>query len=169
MKNIFKRGSIFFLAMVIAVFSVTPAMAAETDNSQNTKLNTSYDVYVEEFILEPGESITEEDLAPAITTLSTINQTFTMGSYHRGADRTYSTSTLRFAITITDTSGKATSSTMSLALLDYNGNAKSWLLKANGTTYVQNNISIVAGRTYYFTYTNYGSVNLKVHMVITNY
>ena len=172
MKNIFKKGTTFFLAMIVATLSVMPALAAEIDTSQDTEVveaDVGYEVYEEEFILGAGDSISADELNSAISTLSTIDQTFTMGSYHRGADRTYSTSNLRFMITITDTSGNATSSTLSLGFQDYNGNSRGWVLDADGSTYSQNNISIVAGRTYYFTYYNNGSVNLKVRMVITNY
>lgn len=172
MKNILKKCSVLFLAMIMTMLSVMPAMAAEPETTQETEaieIDSGYEVYEEEFILEPGDSINEDDINSAVSTLSTIDQTFTMGSYHRGADRTYSTSHLKFMITITDTSGNATSSTVSLGFQDYNGNSMGWLISADGSTFSKNAISIVAGRTYYFTYTNNGSQNLKVHMVITSY
>ncbi len=172
MKNIFKKGTIFFIAMIMAIFSVFPAMAAESNSLQDTEIvetDAVYEIYEEEFILEAGETITEKDLNSAISTLSTIDQSFTIGSYHRGADRTYSGSNLRFMITITDTSGNATSSTVSVGFQDYNSHYMGWLFNADGSSYIKSGISIVSGRTYYFTYTNNGSVNLKIHMVITSY
>ena len=157
MKNIVKRVSMLIMALVMTVstMATVPVMAAEPEDTSASSVTENE--YVVD--LEPGESVD----------LGSIDQTFTMGSYHRGADRTYSTSHLRFMITITDTNGNPTSSSLSLTFQDYNGNGMGWLLDADGSTYSQNNISIVAGRVYYFTYRNNGSQNLRVNMVIISY
>ena len=172
MRNVLKKSSIFFLAMIMATLSVMPAMAAETETFQDTEVvesDSGYEVYEEEFILEPGDSISEDELSSGISTLATIDQTFTMTSYHRGADRTYSTSNLKYMITITDTNGNATSDKVTVSLKDYNSSTISYVVNADGSTFSKNAISIVAGRVYYFTYTNSGSSTLSVHMVITSY
>ena len=157
MKNIVKRVSMLIMALVMTVstMATVPVMAAEPEDTSASSVTENE--YVVD--LEPGESVD----------LGSIDQTFTMGSYHRGADRTYSNSHLRFMITITDTNGNPTSSSLSLTFQDYNGNGMGWLLDADGSTYSQNNISIVAGRVYYFTYRNNGSQNLRVNMVIISY
>ena len=167
MKNIVKRVSMLIMALVMTVSTMTtvPVMTAEPEDTSASSVTENE--YVVD--LEPGESVDLGSMLETASTNATIDQTFTMGSYHRGADRTYSTSHLRFMITITDTNGNATSSSLSLTFRDYNGNAISWLLDADGSTFSKNNIPIVPGRVYYFTYTNNGSQNLRVHMVITSY
>lgn len=169
MKNVLKKCSLFCLAMIMAMLSVMPTMAAESEKTEAVETDSGYEVYEEEFILEPGESISETDLNSAVSTLATIDQTFTMTSYHRGADRTYSSSNLRFSITITDTNGNATSDKVSVTLRDYNGYASGWVVTANGSIFSKSGISIVAGRVYYFTYSNSGSSTLRVNMVIISY
>ena len=167
MKQIIKKVSMVIMAFVM-VFSATataPALAAEPADVPTTSVTETE--YVVD--LEPGESVDLGSMVSTASTSSPIDQTFTMGSYHRGADRTYSTSHLRFMITITDTNGNPASGTLSLTFQDYNGNSIGWLLDCDGSTYSQNNISIVSGRVYYFTYYNNGSQNLRIHMVITPY
>ena len=167
MKNIVKRVSMLIMALVMTVstMATVPVMAAEPEDTSASSVTENE--YVVD--LEPGESVDLGSMLETASTNATIDQTFTMGSYHRGADRTYSNSHLRFMITITDTNGNPTSSTLSLTFRDYNGNAISWLLDADGSTFSKNNIPIVAGRVYYFTYTNNGSQNLQVNMVIISY
>lgn len=167
MKNIVKRVSMLIMALVMTVstMATVPVMAAEPEDTSASSVTENE--YVVD--LEPGESVDLGSMLETASTNATIDQTFTMGSYHRGADRTYSTSHLRFMITITDTNGNPTSSSLSLTFQDYNGNGMGWLLDADGSTYSQNNISIVAGRVYYFTYRNNGSQNLRVNMVIISY
>ena len=167
MKNIVKRVSMLIMALVMTVstMATVPVMAAEPEDTSASSVTENE--YVVD--LEPGESVDLGSMLETASTNATIDQTFTMGSYHRGADRTYSTSHLRFMITITDTNGNPTSSSLSLTFRDYNGNGMGWLLDADGSTFSKNNISIVPGRVYYFTYTNNGSQNLRVHMVITSY
>lgn len=169
MKNIVKKVSTLIMALVMALstMATVPVMAAEAQPADESVSTVSETEYVMD--LAPGESVDLESMLETASTRSTIDQTFTMGSYHRGADRTYSTSHLRFIITITDTNGNPTSSTLSLGFQDYNGNSAGWLFNADGSTYSQNNISIVAGRVYYFTYYNNGSQNLRVNMVIISY
>ena len=167
MKNIVKRVSMLIMALVMTVstMATVPVMAAEPEDTSASSVTENE--YVVD--LEPGESVDLGSMLEPASTNETIDQTFTMGSYHRGADRTYSNSHLRFMITITDTNGNPTSSTLSLTFQDYNGNGMGWLLDADGSTFSQNNIPIVAGRVYYFTYTNNGSQNLQVNMVIISY
>ena len=167
MKNIVKKVSMLIMALVMTVstMATVPVMAAEPEDTSASSVTENE--YVVD--LEPGESVDLGSMLEPASTNETIDQTFTMGSYHRGADRTYSNSHLRFAITITDTNGNPTSSTLSLTFQDYNGNGMGWLLNADGSTFSKNNISIVPGRVYYFTYTNNGSQNLRVNMVIISY
>ena len=160
MKN-FRNYLIATLATIISIFTVgtVPCFASN---------NTDFE-YKATMELQPGETIDIDDVISTLSTSSGVDQTFNIGSYHRGGDRSYSTSHLRFKVTITDTNGNATSDNVTITLKDYNMNTQSWTIAANGTTSIRNGISIVAGRLYYFTYTNSGSKTLKVHMVITPY
>lgn len=171
MKNIIKKGTTLIMSLIMAfgVMSGVPVMAAEAQPSEDTSIEKTDAATEFEMEVQPGESVDLGSMLATTSTSSTIDQTFTMGSYHRGADRSYSDSHLRFAITITDTNGNPTSSTLSLGFQDYNGNSRGWLLNADGSTFSQNNISIVAGRVYYFTYYNNGSQTLRVNMVIISY
>lgn len=169
MKNIVKKVSTLIMALVMALstMATVPVMAAEAQPADESVSTVSETEYVMD--LAPGESVDIGNIVTRATTAYEVDQTFTMGSYHRGGDRSYSGSHLRFMITITDTNGNPTSSTLSLGFQDYNGNSAGWVFNANGSTYSQNNISIVSGRVYYFTYYNNGSANLRVHMVIDSY
>ncbi len=171
MKNIFKKGTTLIMSLIMAfgVMSGVPVMAAEAQPSEDTSIEKTDAATEFEMEVQPGESVDLGDAISRAATAYEVDQTFTMGSYHRGADRSYSASHLRFMITITDTNGNPTSSTLSLGFQDYNGNSRGWLLDADGSTFSQNNMSIVSGRVYYFTYYNNGSTNLRVHMVIDAY
>lgn len=171
MKNIIKKGTTLIMSMIMAfsMMSGVPVMAAEAQSDEKTSIETSDAATEYVMDVQPGESVDLGSMVTRAADAYDVDQTFTMGSYHRGGDRSYSGSHLRFMITITDTNGNATSSTLSLGFQDYNGNVMGWLLNANGSTFSKNNIPIVAGRVYYFTYTNNGSQNLRVHMVIDAY
>lgn len=144
MKTI-KRYLWALLAVVMVLTSVTaaPAFAAE---------------------------LSDDDVQPVVDeiaiTSSTVNQTFTMGSYHRGGDRAYSTSHLYVCATITGSNGNAVNSTVDIVLKDYNGNEVDWFVPADGITHAKV-YNIVPGRVYYFEYYRSGiATTLSVHMII---
>lgn len=95
-----------------------------------------------------------------------VDQTFNMTTSHRGADRTFAGSNLRYVVTITDANGNAVDNTVVVKLNDYNsGTIHSLNAKANGTSY-GNDVPITPGRTYYFTYTKISGTTrtLRVNM-----
>ena len=94
---------------------------------------------------------------PEYSVNALIDDTFTMGATHRGADRTYSTDSLYVRAQITDTSGNAISGgSVTITLKDYNGNATLWSVPANGKIYGKT-FYIVPNRVYYFTYVRVGT------------
>ena len=144
MKSI-KRCLLTLLAVVMTLMSVNsvPAFAAELSN---------------------------DDVQPAVDeiaiTSSTVNQTFTMGSYHRGGDRAYSTNRLYVRVVITDANGNPVDNTVDIVLKNYNGNEVDWFVSADGNMHTKT-YNIVAGRVYYFEYYRSGTARtLKVHMII---
>lgn len=96
-----------------------------------------------------------------------IDDTFTMGQSHIGANRTYSTSSLYVRAQITDTSGNPVSGgSVTIAINDNYGNFTAWSVPANGNMYGKT-FYIVAGRVYYFTYGRVGtSKTLKLRILI---
>ena len=101
------------------------------------------------------------------STSTPVDNTFIMGSYHRGGDRAYATNKLYVMAIITDVNGNPVDNTVNITLHDYNGNTSIWVVPANGGTYITT-FSIVANRMYYFTYNRSGTDrDLKVHMIIT--
>lgn len=104
---------------------------------------------------------------PEYSVNALVDDTFTMGSTHRGADRTYSTSSLYVRAQITDTSGNAASGgSVTISLNDYNGNFTAWSVPANGKIYGKT-FYIVPGRMYYLTYVRVNTTKtLKLHIWI---
>lgn len=102
-----------------------------------------------------------------------IDQTFTMTSYHRGADRTYSGSYLTYSVSITDADGNACDNLVKIELFDYNNASARHTsgVQANGNVYGYANIPITSGRVYYFKYTvtSGATRSLRVHMQINSH
>ena len=122
------------------------------------------------FIFSSTAMVAEAAVAPKEPEYSVnalVDDTFTMGQSHRGADRTYSTTSLYVRAQITDTSGNPVSGgSVTITLKDYYGNATLWSVPADGTTYIKT-FHIVSGRTYYFTYGRVGTdKQLKLHVWI---
>ena len=151
------------LTVVSMVASPVTAFAAEADVKNNSAVEF-------ETTVAPGESCSiPDEMISTFGTSTSVDNTFNIGSFHRGGDRAYSTSHLRFTINITDANGNAVSNKVTVALQDYNGNSSGWLIPANGLTQTHSNISIVPERMYFFTYSNPGAQTLRVHMIITPY
>lgn len=139
------------LTMIIGCFGSTTAFAAEEELYQTLEFQLDAD---EGYIAVPA---------------SIINQTFSMTTTHRGADRTYSASTLRFSVTITDSNGNACNSVVAVELHDYNQSTpiSTAIIGADGGTY-GHTVPITPGRVYYFYYrkTAGDSRTLSVNMII---
>lgn len=101
-----------------------------------------------------------------------VDQTFTMTTSHRGADRTYSGSNLEYVVRITDANGNAVNNVVAVALHDYNHTAAIHTneIQANGG-YSYYTLPIVANRVYYFKYTKISGTTrtLRVNMQINSY
>lgn len=102
-----------------------------------------------------------------------VDQTFNMGSSHRGGDRTYAGNKLQFSVKITDANGNAVDNFVSVQLHDYNHSYAlvNSSVKADGRMKTESDISITPGRTYYFYYQvlSGASRTLKVRMIIRDY
>ncbi len=161
----------FSLAFIMSLSSFGTIASAE--ESQTPALSsTSEEENVYEFDV-PQDEVAQNGIMPLSTFLLEVDQTFTMNSSHRGGDRAYSGNKMQYAITITDEYGNPVDNTVSIRLYDYNHtySLKYHNLKADGSTTVISNVSITAGRIYYFKYavTSGASRNLKVHMRIWSY
>lgn len=103
--------------------------------------------------------------------MSVIDQTFTMTTSHRGADRTYSGTELVYIVTITGADGSDTDNTVVVALHDYNNATaiKADSVNANGSINYFS-VPIVTNRVYYFRYTKVSGTTqtLSVRMQITS-
>ena len=107
--------------------------------------------------------------AAQVTASGDIDDTFTIGATHRGADRTYNADRLYVRAIISGTDGNAVDSNVSITLNDYNGNSILWNVPADGNLYGKT-FHIVPGRTYYFYYTRTGAANsLKLRIIIHPY
>ncbi len=164
--------------MMICSFAI-PTFACEAE--ENEMLNIAEVVNVE--YGENGETITtyEMEITPemaadgdyGIMPLADIDQTFTMTTSHRGADRTYSGNYLKYSVTVTDSNGNAVANTISVQLKDYNHSYPlvDSRVDADGSTNTFSKISITPGRVYYFYYvlTSGTTRTLRVRMQITSY
>lgn len=116
--------------------------------------------------------VTSDMLEEGVAVPFAIDQTFTMTTTHRGADRTYSGNTLRYAVTITDANGNAVDNQVRVDLHDYNSSValQSCGIDADGYTHVFD-VSITSGRVYYFKYTKIAGTTrtLRVNMYIYAY
>lgn len=131
---------------------------------------TSTTAFAEEIVGDSSEPIEYSDDSGIM--LLSVDQTFTFTSYHRGSNRTYSGSYLDFTATITDSSGNATSSVVTINLYNSSGTlVKSVSVSADGNSHKTSNVSITSGGTYYFTYTvsSGSTTTLKIRMVISDH
>lgn len=173
----FKNFTVVLMAMLLSVESVPMmAMAAEVDDNTTKQFEAAELVEVEHDEDGRKTEVYEFDIVQegeyGIMPLS-LDQSFTMGSYHRGADRSYSGSKLQYAVTVTDVNGYAVDNMISVELHDYNHSyALSTLnVKADGSTVAIPNIPITPGSLYYFEYSRISGASrtLKVRMRITDY
>ena len=175
MKRNFKRISNLVLALAIMLCSfVTPCFAQEDVEQTSTVVQETELIEAEVETVQPGvEVISFEIPADAaeegtVVVPRAVDQSFTMTTYHRGADRTYSANNLWFVVTITDANGNPVDNRVVVSLNDYNSGAiSSMSVDADGTSY-GHDVPIVSGRTYYFTYTKTGGTTrtLRVRMYI---
>ena len=142
----FKRSMVALLSCMMAVVSSTTT-AAFAANAIN----------------DVDESLVVEELST--TSTSKVDNTFIMGSYHRGGDRTYPTSELYVRAVVTDVNGNSVDNNVVISLSDYNGNETLWNVPSGGMS--ARTFSIVPGRMYYFEYYRNGTArDLKIHMII---
>lgn len=179
MKN-FKRFTGMFLAgammlsstafQVSAIeneVSVIPATAEIVDvqKGSNGETITTYEMEVTPEMLAEGDY--------GIMPCADVDQTFTMTTSHRGADRTYSGNYLQYSVTVTDVNGNAVNNSISVQLWDYNHNypLMDTSVNADGFTVTKSQVSITSGRVYYFKYVlTSGTIRtLRVRMRITAY
>ena len=161
--NIFKRLTALLLVAIILVLSMNVFALAEERISETEVIGT-YDF----------EIIADTDVNNSTVRASTssIDDTFNVYLEHQGSTRSYSTSNLKYTITITDVNGNAANNILAVQLFNSNGTkileSQYW---ADGISYSLQNISISTSQSYYFKYVlAYGTARtLKVHMVITNY
>lgn len=147
-----------FLSLALAILMV---LCCASTRAYATKAE-QVEVYTFEINADSGEIILPRGV------YNEIDQTFNMTTYHRGADRTYTGSNLRYSVTITDGNGNPVDNTVRVDLCDYNyGAISSKWVPANGGTYGED-VPIVSGRVYYFTYTKTAGTTrtLRVNMYI---
>jgi len=177
----FKNVTMVLMAVIMTICSIPMvAMAAELGEDKPNVLDAAELVGVEYDEDGRRTEVYEIDIAQeaaadgeyGIMPLS-LDQSFTMGASHRGADRTYSGTKLQYAVTVTDQYGNAVDNRISVKLYDYNHSfaLSNTNVSADGSTTVIPGISIVPGRVYYFQYsrTAGASRTLKVRMRITDY
>lgn len=127
-----------------------------------------------EVIENDGEVIYDEEITidSTLASISSLDQTFTMTTYHRGADRKYTGNRLQYSITVTDANGNAVNNAISVRLYDYNHSyaLADTQVDADGSRTTLT-VSITPNRTYYFKYVlTYGTTRtLKVRMQIKSY
>lgn len=178
------------LATIITVtFGVTTAFAAEsTENRTIPSLSVSdSDTNTPNLSSKPEHGREEIEITPNMNNENgriminfrdgddeedddegEIDQTWYFTSYHRGADRSYNATSLTFAAKITDSNGNAVGDQIFIRLQDYYGTDLGFTFYADGAWYGQGNLSIVSGRTYYFTYSNLTSSTrmMRIRMII---
>ena len=158
--NKFKRIFCFILAALMAVpcFGMT-ASAAEVTPAEDT--NLTYDFEITSDMPDEGYVVMPLGID--------VDQTFTMTSTHRGADRSYAGTTLGYAVTITNADGNATDCVVVVELHDYNQPTaiQASAVNADGSLNYFT-CPITANRLYYFYYRKVSgtSTTLRVHMRI---
>lgn len=177
--KVFKKIATMFLAVLMLMSSLTAnAMAVEL-SEVSPSTNTAKLVSVE-YGTDGSKTATYEFDVPQTSAEGdygimplTIDQTFNMTSSHRGGDRTYSGNKLSISTEITGANGNAVDNTVSVQLHDYNHSYAlfSANLPADGRLRTYQDISITAGRTYYFYYKVLSGTSrtLKVRMIIQDY
>lgn len=175
----FKKMATMFMAVLMICSLTANAMAAEA-GEMTPNCNAAELVSVEHDADGTEIAVYECELTPEATADGdygimplSLDQTFTMGSTHRGGDRTYSGNKLQISVKITDANGNAVDNRVSVQLHDYNHSYAlfSANVNADGGMKTESGISITPGRTYYFYYQvlSGASRTLKVRMIITDY
>ena len=152
---------VLVLAMTIGAFGTTAIAAEEAETNEATVLE-----------FEITSEMPDSGVIAVPMDARSIDQSFNMTTSHRGADRTYSGTTLGYGVTITGADGNACDATVTVALWDYNhGTAiKADSVRANGSLYYFT-CPITSGRVYYFRYTKTSGTagTLTVRMQIHSY
>lgn len=147
--------------------SVIPATAEIVDvqTGENGETITTYEMEITPEMVANGDY--------GIMPCADIDQTFSMTTSHRGADRTYSGNYLQYSVTVTDVNGNAVDNIISVQLRDYNHTyaLTDTRVTADGFTVTKSQISITPGRVYYFKYVLTSGITrtLRVRMRITSY
>lgn len=177
---ILKKIATIFLAVLMTVSSMTVNTMAAEQGEDVPNFNAAELVSVEYNADGTRTEVYEFDVMQLSTSSGdygimplSVDQSFNMGSSHRGGDRTYAGNKLQFSVKITDVNGNAVDNFVSVELHDYN---HSYALvnsnvKADGSMITVSDISITPGRTYYFYYkvSSGASRTLKVRMIIRDY
>ena len=152
---------VLVLALSVSAFSTMAYAAEEAETNEPTVLE-----------FEITSEMPDSGVIAVPLDARSIDQSFNMTTSHRGADRTYSGTTLGYGVTITNADGNACNATVTVALWDYNhGTAiKSSSVNANGSLNYFT-CPITAGRVYYFRYTKTSGTagTLTVRMQIHSY
>lgn len=173
MKTTFTRFCAFVLAAVLAVSGFTMTAAAteapvvEATVAENTAAENTQTITFQ--ITSEGD---EGVIAVPMSSTIEVDQTFTMTTSHRGADRTYYGNRMRYVVTITDADGNSVDNAVAVELWDYNHGTpiQSSNVSANGSSYGYT-VPITNGRVYYFKYTKISGTTrtLRVRMTINSY
>ena len=167
--NFTKKFKLVTLALTVVVLCGTSILTYAAEPSNDYNLIEDVDTVEDDGEVIYEEVITTDDLTASI---SDLDQTFTMTSYHRGGDRKYSGNRLQYSITVTDVNGNAVNNSIRVKLYDYNHNyaLAENTIDADGVR-VTHRVSITANRTYYFTYSRISGANrtLKVRVQIKSY
>ena len=152
---------VLVLALSVSAFSTMAYAAEEAETNEPTVLE-----------FEITSEMPDSGVIAVPLDARSIDQSFNMTTSHRGADRTYSGTTLGYGVTITNADGNACNAVVRVELHDYNHSS---YIKMNEVA-ANNSLSyytcpITSGRVYYFTYTKIsGSTGtLRVRMQIHSY
>lgn len=168
----FNRFLAFVLAAVLAVSGFTMTAAAATPVAEATAAETTAAENPQTITFQITSEGDEGIIAVPMSSTIEVDQTFSMTTSHRGADRTYYGNRMRYVVTITDADGNSVDNAVAVELWDYNhGTAiQSSNVSANGNSYGYT-VPITNGQVYYFKYTKISGTTrtLLVHMTINAY
>lgn len=149
------------LAMTVGAFGTTAIAAEEAETNEATILE-----------FEITSEMPDSGVIAVPMDARSIDQSFNMTTSHRGADRTYSGTTLGYGVTITGADGNACDATVKVELHNYNQATaiQACSVDADGSLNYYT-CPITSGRVYYFTYTKTSGTTgtLTVRMQIHSY
>ena len=147
------------LAMTVGAFGTTAIAAEEAETNEATILE-----------FEITSEMPDSGVIAVPMDARSIDQSFNMTTSHRGADRTYSGTTLGYGVTITGADGNACDAVVAVELYDYNHGSyikRSEVPANNSLNYYT--CPITSGRVYYFRYTKISgttstlTVRMQIH------